>query len=138
MTTIEILIDKGIEQAIDKAIFFLDTDKKLEPFCFLIQKDGCTTDVVPNKDEFHFEENIMVDAFKDFANEKLDDDSTEGYCITSTISTFLKGEEIEALALFFKFKNDHLPLKTRIYYFPYTFVNQKPYIDFESAFSSEG
>ena len=138
MINIESLIDKGIEQAIDKAIYFLDLNKKLEPFCFLVQKDGCTTDVVPNKEEFHFEENIMVDAFKDFANEKLEDETTEGYCITSTLKTYLKGEEIEALAIFFKFKNDHLPLKTRIYYFPYTFVNGKPYIDFESVFSSEG
>lgn len=138
MTDIEILIDKGIEKAIDKAIYFLDTEKKFEPFCFLIQSDACFTEVVPNKDEFHFEENIMVDAFKDFANEKLEEASAEGFCITSTLQTFLKGEPIEALAIFFKFKNDHLPLKTRIYYFPYTFVNQKPFIDFDSVFSSEG
>ena len=55
MTDIEILIDKGIEKAIDKAIYFLDTENKFEPFCFLLPCDACFTEVIPNKDEFHFE-----------------------------------------------------------------------------------
>jgi len=137
MQKIDSTIDQSIEIAIDQAILDLDREKAIQPFCFLVQHDGCFTSVVPNETDYHFETSTMVDSFKDFGNQTLSSTTTEGYCIVYNSETSVKDTNTNAITVFLKLKNDHLPLKTRIYYFPYSFYNGKPSIDFESAFASE-
>ena len=137
METLEKIIDSAIDTAIDAAVNILNTKKELNTFCFLINSDQCFTSVVPNETEFIFDESYIVDSFKDFGNEKMEDAGTEGFCITYSQTVKLRDTETDAIVIFLKLKNDHLPLKTRIYYFPYSFVSGKPFVDFESAFASE-
>ncbi|MDO4225161.1 MAG: hypothetical protein Q4C75_04655 [Bergeyella zoohelcum] len=138
MVDIDLLIDKTMETAMDRAIYFLDTEKSFRPFCFLIQKDTCLSLLMPNDTEFSFDESLMVDYFKDFAMQKLDENTAEGFCVVSITTTLIRGEETPAILMLFKFRNDTLPLGTRVYYFPYSFQNGKPFVDFHSVFASEG
>lgn len=137
MKSLEKLIDTAIDTAIDAAVNILNAKKQLNVFCFFVNSDGCFTSVVPNETEFNFDESYIVDSFKDFGNEKMEDAGTEGYCITYSQTVKLHGTETDAIVVFLKLKNDLLPLKTRIYYYPYNFVDGRPFVDFESAFASE-
>ena len=137
MKALESLIDTAIDTCIDTAIGILNTKKQLASFCFLINSDQCFTSVVPNTTEFNFDESYIIDTFKDFGNEKMEESEALGYCITYSQKIQLKGTESNSIVIFVKLKNDYLPLKTRLYYFPYHFVSGKPYIDFASAFASE-
>lgn len=133
----EAIVDKAIEKAIDQAVQILTKEKKISPFSFLVHTDSCITSVMPIEKDYYMDEGVMVDSFKSFGNEKLNETNVEGFSVVYQSKTMLKGNEIEVIVVFCKFKNDILPLKTRIYYFPFTFWEQQPFIDFESAFASE-
>ncbi len=136
MNDIDILVDKTVEFAIDEATQKLNSEQKFQPFSFLINSDGGFTSVIPAVYDYYFDESVMVDSFKSFGNEKLMG-TAEGFCICYTSSVSLKGGEAEVIVVFCKFKNDHLPLKTRIYYFPFTTSHGSVFIDFEASFASE-
>lgn len=138
MENLEETIDKSIEYAIDQVIQKLNENQHFDPFCFLIQHDGCFTDVVPTETDFRFDETYMTDSFKDFGNDKLEENFAEGYGLITKKEITLNDEKQESICIFLKFQNDWLPLKTRIYYFPYLIIGRKPSILFDRAFASEG
>lgn len=131
---IETMVDKAIDEAIDRAVLVLKNEKILSPFMFLINENNFIS-VVPTEKDYYYDDSVMVDSFKSFANEKLTE--VEGYCVVYDKKTTIKGLEMNIIAIFIKMKNDTLPLKTRVYYFPYNIVGENPMIDFELAFASE-
>jgi|GEM_PF-902922 len=138
MENFEDFVERYINAGIDIAVHILNEKRLLPPYSFLINHDGNLQTVIPNEADFLFEDHVIIDYFKDFGNQKISENLNAGFCVIYN-SKINKGTGIsDAITLFFKFKNDTLPLKTRVYYFPYFFQNQKPYINFELAFSSEG
>lgn len=137
MSDIEILIDKSIDFAIDQMVKNLSEKEIVQPFAFLVHTD-CLTSVVPTDMEYYLDDGVMIDDFKNFGNEKLNEPNVEGYSVAYTSKTKINENEMDIIVIFCKFKNDTLPLKTRMYYFPYTILAGKPYIDFDNAFASEG
>lgn len=138
MNDIEILIDKTINFGIDQAIQLLDKENTFSPFGFLVHTDDCFTSVVPKDADYYLDEGVMIDDFKNFGNEKLNDPNVEGYSVVYVSKTKIHQNETDIIVVFCKFRNDTLPLKTRMYYFPYTILAGKPFIHFENAFASEG
>lgn len=134
MENFEDFVEKYINAAIDIAVNILDKKQMLPPYSFLIENDGNLQTVFPDESNYLFEDQMLVDSFKDFGNQKIAEENI-GFCV---IYNSKINAENNAITLFFKFKNDTLPLKTRVYYFPYFFQNQKPFVLFEKAFSSEG
>lgn len=137
MSDIEILIDKSIDFAIDQMVKNLSEKEIVQPFAFLVHTD-CLTSVVPQDTDYYLDDGVMLDDFKNFGNEKLNEPNVEGYSVAYTSKTKINENEMDIIVIFCKFKKDTLPLKTRMYYFPYTMQAGKPYIDFENAFASEG
>ncbi len=133
----ETSLDKSIDFALDCAIKFLDEAREFYPFCFMIDAEGKIISVVPQTDNDYPESTYLIDTFKDFAGEKMQQPEYIGFCVTYNVSLNLNEGKTDAVAIFLKFKNDNLPLKTRIYYFPYLLNGEKPQILFDLAFSSE-
>lgn len=133
----ETTLDKTIDLALDSAINALNKNQDFQPICFLVNKDCTMTSVLPDDKNNELDTTYLLDSFKDFAAEKIEEPEYSGYCLVYISEINLENEKSNAITLFLKFKNDNLPLKTRIYYFPYIIRQEKPEILFDLAFASE-
>lgn len=138
MENFEQQLDQYLTAALDIAVHILDRKGILPPYSFLILNDNSLQTLVPKTTEFLYDDPELIDTFKEYGQQEMVLGKAAGYCVISSSPLPGRGLTINAITVFFKFLEDPLPLKTRVYYFPYHLQNGKPAVLFEAAFSSEG
>ena len=138
MKSFEETIDIYVEKAIDIAVNILNDTQILPPYSFGVRKDGQISFVEINDKNYYFDDKTLIDSLKDFGQQMISEEKTEGFVIIYHSKISLKEIENDCITIYLKFAKDPLPLKTRIFYFPYILMDDKPNILFAEAFSSEG
>lgn len=131
--TLDFYIDRGI----DLAIRDLDRTERLSPKAFLIEDNGSVTSIQVTDEAYYGDDAVLISSFKDFGEQKMQKGAL-GYVVLYNSELHLSEGASQAITLLLKLKNDPSTLKTRIFYFPYYFLDQKVNILFDLAFSNEG
>ncbi len=138
MENFEQTIDIYLNKAIDIAVNILNEKQILPPYSFGVRKDGQISFVEISDTDYYVDDQSLIDSLKDFGQHILSEEDAEGFVIMYNSKINLKETEYDCITFYFKFIKDPLPLKTRIFYFPYTLIGGKPNILFGDAFASEG
>ena len=138
MKNFEEQLDHYLTAALDIAVHILNKKGILPPYSFLILNDHSLQTLVPKTNEFLYDDPELIDNFKEYGQQEMMLGKAAGYCVISSSALPGDSKTASAITVFFKFLEDPLPLKTRVYYFPYLVQNGQPTVLFDAAFSSEG